>query len=133
MKLRFKRNYPILVLLVLVVTLLSVFLGNERVIAYTLQSEKSSQVTDDSTEELEVEKINIENSVMLFDDTQVHHIQIIMDGSEYALMQTTYQQTGEKDTFHADIIIDGVRINDIWHSLKRQCLTAGCPGWWYGR
>jgi spore coat protein CotH len=108
MSLRFKRHYPILLILVAVVLVLTLVFGNQRVIAYAV----------DGSGEVEEETITYTNDVALFDDTVVHTIQVIMSEADYDQMVTTYQQTGEKDYFHADIIIDGVRINDVGIRLK---------------
>ena len=58
------------------------------------------------------------NEVALFDDTVVHTIQILISDADYEQMITTYQQTGVKDYFHADVIIDGVRVSDVGLRLK---------------
>ena len=108
MSLRFKRHYPILLILVAVVLVLTLVFGNQRVIAYTV----------DGSGEVEEETMPYTNEIALFDDTVVHTIQILMSTDDYDQMITTYQQTGEKEYFHADIIIDGVRINDVGIRLK---------------
>ncbi|HSQ17302.1 MAG TPA: CotH kinase family protein [Anaerolineales bacterium] len=109
MSLTFKRHYPLLVLLVLVTLGLSLGIGNQRVTAI---DSASSAVT------IQAAGLDVPNEVSLFDDTLVHNIQILMDEADYDTMLTTYQQTGEKDYFHADVIIDGVRLNDVGIRLK---------------
>jgi len=107
--LNLKRNYPVLIVFVLVIGFFMLVLGGQRVIAYTNDGEENtSQQTG----------IAYTNAIDLFDDTTVHSIQIIMTDEEYDTMISTYQQTGEKDYFHADIIIDGVRVNDVGIRLK---------------
>jgi spore coat protein CotH len=108
MSLRFKRYYPLLIIFAAVLVFLSVFAGRTRVIAYTTQPAATPTPAG----------ANIDNPVALFDETIVHEIQINMDESDYRQMIRTYQQTGEKDSFHADITIDGVTIQDVGIRLK---------------
>lgn len=108
MSLNFKRNIPLLLLLIFVLGFFSLVLGNQRVIAYTAKS--GSTRVDHG--------VIIENDIALFDDTVVHEIQLIMANSDYTTMISTYQNTGEKDFFHADVIIDGVRVNNVGVRLK---------------
>ena len=112
MSINLKRNYPIILLCVAVLAILVFALGNERVIAYTT---KSSASANDTTAE---NGIDHTNAIELFDDTVVHSIQVIMADEEYDSMITTYQETGLKEYFQADVIIDGVRINDVGIRLK---------------
>ncbi len=112
MSINFKRNYPIILLCVAVLSILAFALGNERVIAYT--TETSSTATDTTT----ANGIDYANDIDLFDDTVVHSIQVIMADEDYDSMITTYQETGLKEYFQADVIIDGVRINDVGIRLK---------------
>lgn len=109
MSLNFRRHYPVLIALVAVVSLLTFALGDLRVIAYTTRAESTAatKTTYDFT-----------NDVDLLDDTVVHSIQVIMSDADYDSMVTTYQQTGLKEYFKADVIIDGVRINNVGIRLK---------------
>lgn len=112
MTLTFKRHYKIMLLLLAVVIITVLALGNQRVIAYTTHPATSAEVTTPA------EGYDISNSIDLFDDSVAHTIQVIIDPDDYAQMISTYQQTGEKDYFQADIIIDGVRINKVGLRLK---------------
>lgn len=112
MSINFKRNYPIILLCVAVLSLLTFVLGNARVIAYTAKT--SSTATDTTTDN----GINYSNNIDLFDDTVVHSIQVIMADEDYDSMVTTYQETGLKEYFKADVIIDGVQINNVGIRLK---------------
>ena len=109
MSLRLKRYYPLIIILIFVVTFFTLVLGNQRIIAYTVQAVAEATSTT---------SIDIVGDVALFDDTVVHNIQVIISQADYDRMITTYQETGEKDFFYADIIIDGVRINDVGIRLK---------------
>ena len=61
---------------------------------------------------------DIENTIDLFDDTQVHEIKIIITEKEYQNMIDTYANTLEKDWHRIDVIIDGVLVSDVWIRLK---------------
>lgn len=109
MSLQYKRHYPLIVLLVVILLGLTLGLGGQRVIAYD---------TANSPAVVPADGIDFLNAVALFDDSVVHSIQIIIDPDDYDTMLSTYQQTGEKDYFPADVIIDGVRVNDVGIRLK---------------
>ncbi len=110
--LRFKRHYPILLAFVLVIAFFALILGGQRVIAYTVQPAATDTASlTQSTQDFSAE-------VELFDDSILHSIQVIISDADYQAMLSTYQQTGEKDYFHVDVIIDGVRINDVGLRLK---------------
>ncbi|HEX2981635.1 MAG TPA: CotH kinase family protein, partial [Anaerolineaceae bacterium] len=108
MRLRLKRYYPLLVLLCVVTVVFTVGLGDRRIIAYTVEGQ----------EEQEPVGVAYINSVSLFDQSVVHSIQITMDPDDYDQMITTYQQTGEKEYFHASVVIDGVSLADVGVRLK---------------
>jgi len=111
MSLRFNRNYPIILLLVTLIAILALALGNTRVIAYTTQA--SATATEPASK-----GVDISNEVALFDDSLVHSVQVIMDNEDYDEMISTYQNTGLKEYFKADVSIDGVRVNEVGIRLK---------------
>jgi len=108
MKMRLRRHYPLLLLLILVSTFIILVLGEQRIQAYTVPG----------SSDLVSQGYDYTSGVDVFDDTVVHSVQIIMDEDDYQQMITTYQQTGIKDYFHADIVIDGARINNVGIRLK---------------
>ena len=108
MRVNLKRHYVLLVLLVLLVAALVMGLGDRRITAYTVQGGG----------EMVTRGIDYGGDIDLFDDTVVHSIQILISGADHEQMITTYQETGEKDYFHADVIIDGVRVNNVGLRLK---------------
>lgn len=129
MSINFKRHYRIVIVLVILVSVLTFAMGNLRVIAYTTQPEPTT-----TTKEM----FDYTNDVDLLDDTVVHSIQVIMSEEDYDSMVTTYQQTGEKEYFKADVIIDGVRVNDVGIRLKgnaslRTALGGGFGGGGFNR
>lgn len=108
-----RRNYPWLVAFVVVLLALTLLLGETRVIAYTVKGSATPHTTDGQTDGK-----NITNTVNLFDSTVVHAIQILISDADYQQMITTYRTTGAKDWFQADVVIDGVRINQVGLRLK---------------
>ena len=68
--------------------------------------------------EITTDYFDIENTIDLFDTTQVHEIKILMTDEEYKDMIDTYANTSEKDWYKTDIIIDWVTIYDVWVRLK---------------
>lgn len=109
MNLNLRRHYPILIVLIVLVSVLTLVLGNLRVIAYTTQTEPAPTNKD---------VFDYTNDIALFDDSVVHSIQVILSEEDYDSMITTYQETGVKEYFKADVIIDGVRINEVGIRLK---------------
>jgi spore coat protein CotH len=108
MRLKFQRHYKLLVLLAVVSLVLTLGLGEQRIIAYTVPGRSA----------VAVQGIDNPGEVPLFDDSVVHSIQILMSDADYQQMITTYQQAGEKEYFAGDVIIDGVRVENVGIRLK---------------
>jgi spore coat protein CotH len=123
MSLAFKRHFKLLVLLILVLGLAILVLGNQRIIAYTVPGSLSGVEAS----------ANLTNTVALFDESIVHSIQILISEDDYQQMITTYQQTGAKDYFQADVIIDGVRVDDVGLRLKGNASLRTALGGMGGR
>lgn len=114
MNMRWKRNWPLVAIFLWVVVFMTLFLGSERVVAYTSSTTRSSTTSTTTA----VEGKNYENSLELFDARQVHQVQVKMDEDTYQQMISTYQNTGEKEYFQADVVIDGVEIKNVGIRLK---------------
>ncbi len=108
MNLNWRRNYWIVLALLSVVGLL-LLMGDYRIISYNWLVEKEDE---------ELVGNNYDNTVYLFDDSQVHDIEIAISDENYDKMIATYQETGEKDYFPADVVIDGVTIENVGVRLK---------------
>ena len=120
MSLNFKRNYPILLLLAGVLVGLTTWMGSMRIIAYTNSSATRS-----------APPVEIRSPTALFNDSLVHEIHILMPPADYDQMIKTFQATGEKTYYKADVIIDGARVNNVGIRLKGNAslMTAvGGPG-----
>jgi spore coat protein CotH len=118
MSLMLKRHYMLLNLLVLTPGLLTLGMGDQRIIAYTAPGNLS--VVETSADYI--------NSVALFDESVVHFIQILISDEDYQQMISTYQQTGVREYFHADVIIDGVRVKDVGLRLKGNASLRAALG-----
>lgn len=108
MSVRFRRHYHLLLLFVAAVVVSGVALRNNRITAYTVAGAESARRPT----------VNYNNRLDLFDATVVHEVVVLIAADDQKKMVTTYQQTGNKDWFQADIIIDGVRINQVGIRLK---------------
>jgi spore coat protein CotH len=108
MSLRFRRHYRLLILLVLVLGTCVLALGDARIIAYTVagRGRVGTAGADHG------------GPVDLFDSTVVHSIEIAIDEADYQQMLTTYRETGQKDYFRADVVIDGALVHDVGLRLK---------------
>ena len=123
MSLTFRRHYRVVLLLALVLAVLVAGLGKQRIIAYNLISDSGDAGSSRSNAA----------AGALFDDSAVHTVQILIKPADYEQMISTYRQTGEKDWFHADVVIDGTRVNDVGIRLKgnaslRTALGGGGRG-----
>ena len=68
--------------------------------------------------EVTTDYYDIENTIDLFDATQVHEISINMTDEEYKDMIDTYASTSEKDWYKTDITIDWVTVYNVGVRLK---------------
>ncbi|MCW5878537.1 MAG: CotH kinase family protein [Anaerolineales bacterium] len=109
MSLMFRRNFPLALLLAALLAVLVFVLGDERIIAYTTSPSAANSATLGS---------DYSSDVMLFDDSRVHEIQVLMSEADYDLMLSTYQSTGLKEYFQVDVVIDDERINNVGIRLK---------------
>ena len=107
MSMTMKRNWHLIVIWILFLLVLCYF-GAKRVISINVWDKW----------EITTDYFDIENTIDLFDTTQVHEIKILMTKEEYQDMIDTYSNTSEKDWYKTDIIIDGVLISDVWVRLK---------------
>ena len=82
--------------------------------------------------EVTTDYFDIENTIDLFDTTQVHEVKILMTEEEYQDMIDTYSSTSEKDWYKTDVIIDWVLVSDVWIRLKwnSSLRWMGGWGWW---
>jgi len=108
MSIKLKRHYRLLILFVGLILFFVLAFGETRIIAYTTGTNDVAQIAG----------VNYDNSIDLFDDTVIHEITIVMSPADYDTMIETYVETGEKDFFSADIIIDDVRVNNVGIRLK---------------
>jgi spore coat protein CotH len=122
MSITFKRHYRLLLALALVVGALLALFPDTRIVAYTVAGSREPPEY----------VINYDNSVALFDDTVVHEVVVLISEKERENMVTTFQETRQKDYFPADVIIDGVRINNVGIRLKGNASLRSVGGMFGG-
>lgn len=124
MSLTRKRNRPYLAITIVFLVVITYF-GTVRIISYTIGNKGEVTTTTN----------NIENTINLFDDSQMHMITLAMTSGEYQNMLTTYTETKEKDYYKVDIIIDGVTIEDVEVRLKwnSSLMQAAGTRWNWGQ
>ena len=113
-----RRNRYLIPLCILVLLVL-IYFGDKRVISVNIWDKW--EVTTDY--------YDIENTIDLFDTTQVHEIHINMTEEEYKDMIDTYSNTSEKDWFKTDITIDWVTVYDVGVRLKGNSSLKWI--WWW--
>lgn len=118
MSLLWKRHYPIVLMLAAVLIGLGVFIGKARVVAYTTAKKAVSSELSGC----------IDNSIDLLDDTIVHSVFVRISDDDLDTMLATYQQTGDKDFFHADVTLDGVTIQNVGIRLKGNASLRTAAG-----
>lgn len=72
------------------------YFGTTRIISYNIGNRGDITITTN----------DIENTINLFDDTQMHNIKLMMTSGDYQNMLDTYTETKEKDYYKVDIVID---------------------------
>lgn len=102
------RRNRYLIPLCLILLLILIYFWDRRVISVNIWDKW--EVTTDY--------YNIENTIDLFDTTQVHEISINMTEEEYKDMIDTYSNTSEKDWYKTDITIDWVTVYNVGVRLK---------------
>ena len=102
------RRNRYLIPLCIIVLLVLIYFWDKRVISVNIWDKW--EVTTDY--------YDIENTIDLFDTTQVHQITVHMTEEEYKDMIDTYSNTSEKDWYKTDITIDWVTIYNVWVRLK---------------
>ena len=132
MSITLRRNYKLLILAAAVIGALAAGLWDRRIVAYTTGSGTLNVAQAGATGTAPVLR-DYGSDVDLFDESVVHTVQILISDADYQQMIATYQQTGAKDYFHADIVIDGVRVNNAGIRLKgfsslRTALGGGGGG-----
>lgn len=136
MSLTFKRHYRLLFIFALFTGSLALVIGDERIIAYATSPTSQGAAFTSTSRIAESNTFSIKNEIALLDESLVHAIQVLISDEAYNQMLTTYKQTGQKEYVQADVIIDGVRINDVGIRLKgnatlRAAIGGGQPG--FGR
>ena len=118
MRLLWKRHYPIALILIGILAGLGIFFGKARVIAYTTRVQSSGSESTGC----------ITNSIDLMDDAVVHSVLVNISAEDLKTMLSTYRETGEKDYFHADVVLDGVTVSNVGIRLKGNASLRSASG-----
>lgn len=71
---------------------------------------------------------NITGTVDLFDTSVTHELSIAISDAEYDDMISTFRKSGDKKWVNADVVIDGIRIEDASVRLKGNSTLTGVRG-----
>jgi len=115
MDIKLKRHYKVLILFIFAIFFFGMAIGETMMVPYSSGNQLNASANPD----------NIENEIYIFDDSLVHEIKIDMTEEDYNLMITTFNETGEKEYFPADITIDGVTIKNVGLRLKGNSSLNG--------
>ena len=110
MDIKLRRYYWAVLFLFLTLFSLLCFFGDAMIVPYS----------SDAGYQENLSKVTIENNVDLFDESVIHEIEIELDQKDYESMLETYEQTGLKDYFKTDVVIDGLTVKDVGIRLKGQ-------------
>jgi len=70
---------------------------------------------------------DIAGPVDLFDEAQIHTIEVTFDSEEYEAAIAAFIEDGDKEYFEADVVIDGTLVQDVGIRLKGNSTLFG-PG-----
>ncbi|MEV2211446.1 CotH kinase family protein [Streptomyces sp. NPDC050997] len=96
-----------------------VFLGDVRISPYVTSS---SQVEADAITE------NVEGTVDLYDTSASHSVQLTFQQTDFDKMMKEFKEDGTKDYIQADLVIDGVYLNDVGIRLKGNSTLSSLRG-----
>jgi spore coat protein CotH len=115
MDIKLKRHYKAIILFIFTIFFFGLVIGETMMVPYSSGTQLKVSANPD----------NIENGIYIFDGSLVHEIEIDMTEEDYDLMVTTFNETGEKEYFPADITIDGVTIKNVGLRLKGNSSLNG--------
>ena len=96
-----------------------VFLGDVRISPYVTSS---SQVEADAITE------DVEGTVDLYDTSASHSVQLTYQQTDFDKMMKEFKEDGTKDYIQADLVIDGVYLNDVGIRLKGNSTLSSLRG-----
>lgn len=115
MDIKLKRHYKVIILFIFTIFFLGIVIGETMMVPYSSGNQLNVSANPN----------NIENEIYIFDDSLVHEIEIDMTKEDYESMITTFNETGEKEYFPADITIDGITIKNVGLRLKGNSSLNG--------
>ncbi|WP_326753256.1 CotH kinase family protein [Streptomyces hirsutus] len=95
------------------------FLGDVRISPYVTSSSRveADAITDD-----------VEGTVDLYDTSVAHSIQLTYEQTDFDKMMKEFKEDGTKDYIEADLVIDGVHLNDVGIRLKGNSTLSSLRG-----
>ncbi|MEU5698543.1 CotH kinase family protein [Streptomyces aurantiacus] len=95
------------------------FLGDARISPY---------VTSSSRVEADAITDNVRGTVGLYDTTVAHSVQLTYQQADFSKMMKEFKEDGTKDYIEADLVIDGVYLNDVGIRLKGNSTLSSLRG-----
>ncbi|MFC8350073.1 CotH kinase family protein [Streptomyces sp. NPDC057280] len=95
------------------------FLGDARISPY---------VTSSSRAEADAITDNVEGTVDLYDTSVSHSFQLTYQQTDFNKMMKEFKEDGTKDYIEADLVIDGVYLNDVGIRLKGNSTLSSLRG-----
>ncbi|MFE7392720.1 CotH kinase family protein [Streptomyces sp. NPDC057582] len=95
------------------------FLGDARISPY---------VTSSSRAEADAITENVEGTVDLYDTSVSHSIQLAYQQTDFDKMMKEFKEDGTKDYIEADLVVDGVHLNDVGIRLKGNSTLSSLRG-----
>ncbi len=120
-----RRNYKWIAATLLVVCFFVAMLGNERIIPYVSSFSWSMGDAWPIAQPIEVEPAEPDT---LFSLDFMHEIEIEMDEADHETMILTFEETDEKEFFHASVTIDGTHFEDVGIRLKGNSTLSSSLG-----
>ncbi|MFD6292973.1 spore coat protein CotH, partial [Streptomyces sp. NPDC060205] len=95
------------------------FLGDARISPYVTSSSRveADAITDD-----------VRGTVDLYDTTVAHSLQLTYQQTDFTKMMKEFEEDGTKDYIEADLVIDGVYLNDVGIRLKGNSTLSSLRG-----
>ena len=126
-----RRHWRLTLGIVALVPALLIAVGPDRVVAFVVADGTESADVAESADEVETAVADVDHSdgMDLFDDSVAHTIALDFDQATLAADIATYDETGDKEYFSADITIDGITIEDVGVRIKgNSTLRAALQG-----
>ena len=116
--LNWRRHWKLVAATAGIVAVLVLALGGIRVAAFTSGNGGPTSISD----------TDIVGTLDLFDPSVVHTIEVTFDQAEYEAAMESFTQDGEKEYIEADMVIDGILVEQVGIRLKGNSTLFGLAG-----